>query len=201
MTFSDQFDPSTTDTDAGFHYAYDLDNNGLFDDGAGDGTYDGSGTNSSQTVAASYLVGPGTHTVAGRIIDKNDGYTDYTTDITVYPLPRLRLTYSHSQPDETGRFYIEVNARNNGYGVAQNLTLDLSHVTVAGQPPNHYMDDGTTYGSHTVHSSTGGLGKYDRGNLTDGKISTVASAGAGTNHLAIWAQCCGNAPAGKNSSW
>ena len=40
VTFTNQFDPSTADTTAGFRYAYDLDNDGTFD--VGDGTYAGS---------------------------------------------------------------------------------------------------------------------------------------------------------------
>jgi hypothetical protein len=83
---------------------------------------------------------------------------------------------------------------------AQNQVLSVGKQyayfkTIPGQPPNHYRDDGPTYGTHTVHSTTGGLGKFGRGNLSDGKVSTSASGGAGTPHLAIWARCCGNAPA------
>lgn len=64
--------------------------------------------------------------------------------------------------------------------------------TVPGQPPNHYMDDGPINGPHKVHTS--GLGTYDLGNLSDGAVSTSAGGGPGTTHLALWAQCCGNAP-------
>ncbi len=82
VSFSGQFDPSTTDTMAGFRYAYDLDNNGTFD--VGDGTYVGSVGTTSQLVSAALLAeGPGTHTVKGRIIDKDGGFTDYTTTITI----------------------------------------------------------------------------------------------------------------------
>lgn len=82
VSFSDQFDPSTADTTAGFRYAYDFDNNGVFE--VGDGTYAGSSTNDSETVPASYLAdGPGTRTVRGRILDKDGGYTDTTTAITI----------------------------------------------------------------------------------------------------------------------
>ncbi|MCP4424856.1 MAG: hypothetical protein GY803_10215, partial [Chloroflexi bacterium] len=50
--------------------------------------------------------------------------------ITVYPQPYVRLNYSHTQPDENGDFYVEISARNDGYGAARNLVLDLSDVTV-----------------------------------------------------------------------
>lgn len=48
--------------------------------------------------------------------------------IYVFPQPRVRLAYSHSQPNEDGTFYLEVTAVNEGYGVARSLTLDLSQV-------------------------------------------------------------------------
>ena len=74
---------SAADTFFGFHYAYDFDNNGTFD--SGNGTYAGSSdTTGTATVPASYLNdGPATRIVKARIIDKNDGYTDYLTAITV----------------------------------------------------------------------------------------------------------------------
>ena len=82
VTFTGQFDPSSTDTAAGFHYAYDFDNDGMFD--AGDGTYAGSGTNASQALAASLFDdGPAIRTVRARILDKNGGFTDYTTNVSV----------------------------------------------------------------------------------------------------------------------
>ena len=82
VSFSNQFDPSSADTTAGFHYAYDLDNDGTFD--VGDGTYAGSVTSTSENVAASFLgEGPGSHTVTARIIDKDGQFTDYATMIQV----------------------------------------------------------------------------------------------------------------------
>ncbi len=75
VTFSNQFDPSATDTAAGFHYAYSCSNGDL--SGA---TYAGSGTNASTTCT---FDDNGTYTVKARIIDKDDGFTEYTTVVTV----------------------------------------------------------------------------------------------------------------------
>ncbi|MBC8290116.1 MAG: hypothetical protein H8E37_07345 [Planctomycetes bacterium] len=48
------------------------------------GTYAGSGVNAVQTAPANSLDdGPGSLTVLGRIIDKNGGFTDYTTAIWI----------------------------------------------------------------------------------------------------------------------
>lgn len=85
VTFTAQMDPSNADTAAGFRYAFDLDNNGTFD--IGSGTYVGSSTLSSATVPATYLSSSGTHNVKGRIIDKDGGFTDYTTSVVVNPPP------------------------------------------------------------------------------------------------------------------
>ena len=64
VSFSGQFDPSAADTAAGFHYAYDFNNDGVFD--VGNGTYAGSGTSATATVPASYVAdGPGSVNVEG----------------------------------------------------------------------------------------------------------------------------------------
>jgi PKD repeat protein len=82
VTFSNQFDFSSADMAAGFHYAYDVNNDGTFD--VGDGTYGGSVTSASQNVPANLLTeGPSDHTVTARIIDKNGQFTDYTTTVHV----------------------------------------------------------------------------------------------------------------------
>jgi PKD repeat protein len=101
VTFSNQFDPSPVDTAAGFHYAYDLNNDGTFD--VGDGSYAGSGTNAVQSVPGSILVdGPGDYTVKGRILDKDGGFTDYTTVIHVENVPPV-LTVAVDQSVNEGQ--------------------------------------------------------------------------------------------------
>ncbi len=50
--------------------------------------------------------------------------------ITVLPQPRVKLTFSHNQPNNEGEFYLQVHAENQGYGIAKNLILDLSRVSV-----------------------------------------------------------------------
>ena len=82
VAFAGQNDPSTADTNAGFHYAYDFDNDGAFE--IGDGTFAGSVMSATASVPASFLDdGPGTRTVRGRIIDKDGGFSEFTTDITI----------------------------------------------------------------------------------------------------------------------
>jgi hypothetical protein len=86
VSFSNQSDPSSADTAAGFHYAYSCSNGDL--SGA---TYAGSGTNASAT--CTYGDGPSDHTVKARIIDQNDGYSQYTTSVHVVNVnPTATLT-------------------------------------------------------------------------------------------------------------
>ena len=75
VSFSSQFDPSPTDTTAGFHYAFSCTNGSL----AG-ATYAGSGTASSTSCTFN---DNGSFPVKGRIIDKDGGFTEYTTTVTV----------------------------------------------------------------------------------------------------------------------
>ncbi len=82
VSFSNQFDPSSVDTAAGFHYAYDFDNDGTFD--LGDGSYGGSVAGSSQMVPPALTAeGPGSQTVRAWIIDKNGDHTEYFTNVEI----------------------------------------------------------------------------------------------------------------------
>src|SRR5207237_102217 len=107
VSFSGPSDPSATDTAAGFHYAFDFDNNGSFEDG--NGTYVGSATSASPTVPASFLAdGPGTRTVRARIIDKDGGFTQYSTAVTInkanatFVVTPYAVTYDGSAHTATG---------------------------------------------------------------------------------------------------
>ena len=75
ISFTNQFDPSSADTAAGFHYAFSCTNGSL----AG-ATYASSGTSASTSCT---FDDNGTFTVKGRIIDKDDGFTEYTTQVSV----------------------------------------------------------------------------------------------------------------------
>jgi hypothetical protein len=83
--FFAQADVSSVDTTVGFRYSYDFNN---------DGTYEITNSlSSSATVPSSFLATAGTKTIAGRIMDKDGGFTVYTTDITVTPVaPTFSVT-------------------------------------------------------------------------------------------------------------
>ncbi|MBX9580714.1 MAG: FG-GAP-like repeat-containing protein, partial [Gemmataceae bacterium] len=84
-------DPSAADTAAGLRFSYDFDNDGKFDDGAGDGTYAGSVAEGIRAVPAD-LVADGTgagnpFSVRVRVLDKDGGFADRTVSFTVVNTP------------------------------------------------------------------------------------------------------------------
>src|SRR5207245_414785 len=75
VSFSSQLDPSAADTSAGFHYAYSCTNVSL-----AAATYAGSGASASTSCT---FADNGSFTVRARIIDKDGGFSEYTTAVTV----------------------------------------------------------------------------------------------------------------------
>src|SRR5205823_12338996 len=92
VTFTSQHDPSGADTAAGFHYAFSCTNGDL-----SGSTYGTAGTSASAQCA---FVDNGTYTVKGRIIDKDGGFNEYTTDVVVKNLPPVVTAASDQTADE-----------------------------------------------------------------------------------------------------
>jgi thrombospondin type 3 repeat protein/Big-like domain-containing protein len=80
ISFSNQFDPSSDDTTAGFHYAFDCSGGDLSST-----TYAGATDTTGSTTCTFY--DNGTYTVSGAIVDKDDGVTPYQSDVTVDNVP------------------------------------------------------------------------------------------------------------------
>src|SRR3989454_2850632 len=74
ISFSAPFDPSSADTLAGFHYAFDCAG------GALSATYATAGTSASTMCT---YPDNGSYPVSARILDKDGGFTDYSTVVTV----------------------------------------------------------------------------------------------------------------------
>ena len=74
VSLTNALDPSAADTTAGFHYAFSCTN------GALPSTYAAAGSAHSSVCP---FADDGSYTVSGRIFDKDDGYTDYTTTVVV----------------------------------------------------------------------------------------------------------------------
>ena len=104
VTFSSQYDPSPADVAAGFKYDYDFNNDGTFEL-----------TNQSSptaTVPASYLGAVGVHTIRGRIIDKDGGFSDYTATITVTAATGASIAGTVTGGPSVETIYLDAN--NNG---------------------------------------------------------------------------------------
>jgi len=85
VSFTNAWDPSSTDRTAGYTYSFDFNNDGSFEIAGA--------TSPSAVVPAAYLAdGPGSRTVRGRITDRNGGSRDYWTTIAIVnvaPTPAL----------------------------------------------------------------------------------------------------------------
>ncbi|MDW8260998.1 MAG: PKD domain-containing protein [Phycisphaerales bacterium] len=76
VQFTGASDPSAVDTIAGFTYSFDFNNDGDFTD-------PGDIAATSSPTASYTFSSPGTYTVRGRITDKDGGFSQYTTTVTV----------------------------------------------------------------------------------------------------------------------
>ncbi|MFO0802261.1 MAG: PKD domain-containing protein [Gemmataceae bacterium] len=92
VTLSDPRDPSPADVTAGFRYSFSLTSGGLATSYLG-----ASPSNSAQFVLPDGLVPPVGTTIFGRIFDKDGGFTDYTTSVTVLNVAPT-ATFSVSLP-------------------------------------------------------------------------------------------------------
>ncbi len=75
MGFSSESDPSSADVSGGFHYSYAIDNPSLLAGAYSDAT-DG------ESVSITFP-DDGSHTIYGRIFDKDGGYSDYSQSVCV----------------------------------------------------------------------------------------------------------------------
>ncbi|HJQ29344.1 MAG TPA: Ig-like domain-containing protein, partial [Rubrobacter sp.] len=95
ITFSNPSDPSNADTTAGFRYEYHCDGS-AFTSGP---DYASASTNDSTTCT---FDDDGTHQVRARIMDKDDGASEYTTDVTVNNVkPTVTLSGPSSVQEST----------------------------------------------------------------------------------------------------
>jgi hypothetical protein len=72
ISFTNQLDPSSVDTAAGFKYSYDFNNDGVFDV-----------VDSSNSSASFIFAEEGSYVVTGRIEDEDGSFTLYQTTVTV----------------------------------------------------------------------------------------------------------------------
>ena len=102
VQFTGATDPSPVDRAAGFTYSFDF-------TGSGDFTTPGNVAGSSSPTAAHAFPAAGTYTVRGRITDKDGGFTEYTTTVTVTNVPpTATLTVSPTTVNEGQPFTMQL---------------------------------------------------------------------------------------------
>ncbi|MGD0283960.1 MAG: PKD domain-containing protein, partial [Dissulfurispiraceae bacterium] len=145
VSFSNQYDPSPVDASS-LRYAYDFNNDGVFE--VGNGTYAGSGSSASAAIPSSYLVdGPSDFTVHGLIIDKDGGYTDYYTTVHVNDVPPTIDLSGAADVDEGSMYTLTLGAIHDP-GVLDTVTQwvvfwgdNTSDTYTSGGMKTHIYDD------------------------------------------------------------
>jgi hypothetical protein len=200
VSFSGQFDPGTEDTTAGLRYAYDFNNDGVWDVGD-DGSYAQASTSASVTVPASFVTdGPGNFTVKGRIIDKDDGFTEYTTHVvvnnvaptavlagggTVNEGSTASVSFSGqsdlSAADTAAGFHYSYDFNNDGIWEIGNGTYAGSGTSASTTIPASFTADGPVAGGHLtikarIIDKDGGARDYTT-SLVVNNVAPMANAG------------------------
>jgi hypothetical protein len=175
ISFSGQSDPSTADTTAGFHYAYDCTG------GATTGLNYGNAS-TSPTSTCTFTDGPADKTVAGWIFDKNGGKTRVTTVVHVNNVPPT-VTAPASQTATEGSAksftlgsFTDPGAEGNGgwtvdvdWGDGPTHTTFALNATGTITAQTHTYDDGPATRTVTVKVT-------DKNGGTDSRTFTVAVA-------------------------
>ena len=183
VDFENQFDPSGADTTAGFHYAWDFDNNGTFD--SGDGTYAGSGASDSAAIPASLLADDSLgFSVRGRIIDKDGGFNDYLSSVAVLNVDPVIVSLSATGPidenDETtlsGTFtdpgLLDTHELTITWGDGSSDVIDLTNGERSFSANHQYLDDGLTSAASDTYTISVTVEDDDTGSDSDATSVTV----------------------------
>jgi PKD domain/Galactose oxidase, central domain len=127
ISFAGQFDPSSADTSVGFRYSYSCMN----DVSALATAYATATTNPSTTCA---FGDNGSYAVIGRIFDKDSGYTDYTTSVTVNNVAPSYVGHTFSFNPYTGAASASVTFSDSGWLDRVSSTFRWTGVATGGTP-------------------------------------------------------------------
>src|SRR5262249_33107818 len=181
FTMTGGTDPSTVDVAAGLKYSFDFDNNGTFEI-----------TNSASPTASFTYATAGTYTARGRISDKDGGFTDYTTTVTVNP-----PSPPTSPPVYSGilrTVYVSSGRSDAHNGSSASPGLTLQHAADAARPGDMIVVRAGTYVGFQITTSGTATNpivfKADPGVLVNAKQPSVSSySGAinmeGASYIAI----------------
>jgi Tol biopolymer transport system component len=175
VAFSNASDPSSADSQAGFTYSFALTPAGLATN------YASAGNASS---AQFTFDTSGSYTLYGRIFDKDNGFTDYTTIVTVNPGTASQFSISVPVSSTAGSaFSVTVTALDAFNNVATGYTGTVEFTSSDGQAtlPGNYTFTGSDAG---VHTFTNGVTLDTAGNqtvtATDSVTASIMGAAAVT---------------------
>ncbi len=164
--FSGAFDPSPVDEAAGFRYSFALDVTKLAE------TYSVAGESDSWSIG---LVA-GTHPVYGRIFDKDDGYSDYTTTVVI-DKAQLTVTADDQLKVYDGSPFEYFTVSYNGFVGGEDHEV-LEGELVLGGPAVGAIDAGTYVITADGLTSTNYNIAFETGTLTINKAdATIAVSG------------------------
>jgi Ca2+-binding RTX toxin-like protein/WD40 repeat protein len=138
ISFSAQNDPSPVDAAGPFTYSYDFDNDGLFE-------VEGSASASVSLPARD----SGSQVVRGRIFDKDGGYADYLSGITVREVAPVLTLDGDDVTEEGSAYTLELSAADPGEDAVELWIVDWGdgspHETFPGatvELTHLFIDDG-----------------------------------------------------------
>jgi Galactose oxidase, central domain len=170
VSFSGQSDPSAVDTAAGFKYSFNCDNN----PGALAATYAAAAASAS----ASCTFGDnGSVTVVARIFDEDDGYNDYTTQVTVNNVAPTLNAPTFSFNPYTGAAAAGISFSDPGWLDVASSSFNWAGTTTGGLPAT--IGPGSAPGPLT--GSFGGTYTFGAGCITAAIGVTVSDDNAGAS--------------------
>jgi uncharacterized delta-60 repeat protein len=183
VSFSGQFDPSAADVTAGLRYAYDFDDDGIWE--IGQPAYALASSADSAVVPANYFQdGPSIRQVRARIIDKDNGFSEYITQITVNNVDATLVISGASSVAEGSPYTLNLSSSDPGADTITSWTINWGDgiEIVSGNPASvsHTYADGSV--SYTITATaTDEDGTYSSNSLNvsvDNVAPTLAISGA-----------------------
>jgi hypothetical protein len=190
VSFSNPSDPSSADAAAGFHYSFALATSNLA------GSYGAAGTTSS---ASFTFDDNGSYTVYGRIFDKDNGYTDYQTTVTVNNVSPAATLSGNGPVNEGSPATISFTGASDPSGTDTNAGFHYSFALAAADLAASYAAAGSpssvsfTFDDNGSYPVFGRIFDKDNG-FTDYQTTVVV------NNVAPTATLSNNGPVNEASS-
>jgi parallel beta-helix repeat protein len=169
ISFANQNDVSAPDRTAGYKYSYDFDNNGTWEQ-----------TDVTSATASTSFATAGNKVVKARIKDKDGGFTDYTTTVTVNGPPN-----ADAGTDKTANEASSVSFTGTAGGGVGTLTYQWDFGD--GGSASGTLNPSHTYADNGVYTVT--LTVTDANNNSDSDTATVT-----VNNVAPTASLSNNGP-------